>query len=150
MQGDYTLAEEQFRLALTGIYANDPELLSGLTRAQFAQQRPADARATLDALIAANPTFGSREGHLVCARSVEAGGDVQATLHEYEALTGYPGEEARVRHARLLARHGDADKARSLLQETLDRSAAAPHYYRKLQRDWIEAARRELQALAPR
>lgn len=68
----------------------------------------------------------------------------------YEALTGYTGEEARVRHARLLARHGDADKARSLLQETLDRSAAAPHYYRKLQRDWIEAARRELQALAPR
>lgn len=146
--GDYAQAPELFEHALKGLYATDPDLMLGLAKAQFGAGEAAKARATLDALIAANPGFRSSEGHLLYARAVEDCGDVAAALHEYETVAqGYPGEEARVRYALLLRRDGQRARARAVLQEVLDRSDAAPKYYQREQRDWIEAARRELAAL---
>ena len=53
------------------------------------------ARRTLDAHAAANPDFRSSEGHLLYARAVEAEGDTDAALHEYEALVqGFPARRA--------------------------------------------------------
>jgi hypothetical protein len=146
--GDYAQAAELFENALKGLYATDPDLMLGLAKAQFGLGDAAKARATLDALIAANPGFRSSEGHLLYARAVEDSGDLSAALHEYETVAqGYPGEEARVRYALLLRREGQVTRARDILQEVLDRSDAAPKYYQREQRDWIEAARRELAAL---
>ncbi|HST44220.1 MAG TPA: tetratricopeptide repeat protein [Luteimonas sp.] len=143
--GDHAHAAELFRSSLKGLYATDPELMLGLATAQLALGDAHATKATLDALIAANPTFRSSDGHLLYARAVEQLGDGPAALHEYEALVqGYPGEEARVRYALLLKQQGQADKAREVFDETLRRSAASPGYYRREQREWIDIAKREM------
>lgn len=142
--GDYQQAAELYRSGLSGLYRTDPHLMLGLANAQFALSQPDEARATLEALIAANPDFRSSEGHLLYARCVEAAGDIPAALHEYEAVAqGFPGEEARVRYAQLLQRDGQHDKARTVFDEILKRTNAAPRYYQREQREWIDIARRE-------
>lgn len=146
--GDYAHAAELYGQALKGLYATDPDLMLGLAKAQFGLGQPQLARDTLDALIAANPDFRSSDGHLLYARAVEGLGDIPAALHEYETVAqGYPGEEARARYALLLKRSGDVSRATSILREILTRSDAAPKYYRRDQRQWIELARRELASL---
>lgn len=142
--GDFQQAAELYRSSLKGLYKTDPQLMLGLAQAQFALDLPGEGKQTLDALIAANPGFRSTDGHLLYARCVEALGDIPAALHEYEAVEeGYPGEEARVRHALLLKRHGDAAQARALFAEVLKRARTAPAYYRREQREWIDIAKRE-------
>ena len=146
--GDYAHASELYDQALKGLYATDPDLMLGLAKAQFGLGESAKARATLDALIAANPGFRSADGHLLYARAVEDTADAAAALHEYEAVVqGYPGEEARARYGLLLKRQGEHARARRVFQEILDRSDAAPRYYQREQRDWIEVAKRELPTL---
>jgi hypothetical protein len=146
--GDYQQAEALYRKSLTGMYATDPHLMLGLAQAQLALGQADEARATLDALIAANPKFRSTDGHLLYARAHAAEGNIAAALHEYEALVqGFPGEEARVRQAQLLKVDGQRTKAAEVLREVLKRSSLAPKYYRREQRAWIDLAKRELQDL---
>lgn len=146
--GDAARAEELFQVALKGLYKTDPDLMLGLAKAQFAQGKAEAARATLDALIAANPNFRSIDGHLLYARTVEASGDIPAALHEYETVVqGYPGEEARARYGLLLKKHGDMQRARGVFQEIITRSDALPRYYQRDQREWIALARGELASL---
>ncbi|MET0655471.1 MAG: tetratricopeptide repeat protein [Pseudoxanthomonas sp.] len=146
--GDFQQAAELYRGALKGLYDTDPEMMLGLAKAQFGLGQPQQARETLDSLIAANPNYRSKDGHLLYARTVEASGDVAAALHEYEnVVQGYPGEEARMRFGLLLVRSGDARKARDIFNEIVVRSAASPKYYQREQREWIDAARRELASL---
>jgi hypothetical protein len=142
--GDYQQAAELYRSGLKGLYKTDPNFMLGLARSQFALNLPAEAKRTLDDLIAANPDFRSSEGHLLYARCVEASGDIAAALHEYEAVSqGFPGEEARVRYAQLLERDGQTDKAADVFAEVLKRARVAPSYYQREQREWIDIARRE-------
>ncbi|MET0718630.1 MAG: tetratricopeptide repeat protein [Pseudoxanthomonas sp.] len=146
--GDFQQAAELYRGALKGLYDTDPEMMLGLAKAQFGLGQPQQARETLDSLIAANPNYRSKDGHLLYARTVEASGDVAAALHEYEnVVQGYPGEEARMRFGLLLVRSGDARKARDIFNEIVVRSAASPKYHQREQREWIDAARRELASL---
>jgi hypothetical protein len=143
--GDYQHAAELYESSLKGLYKTDPELMLGLAKAQFGMSQPAATRRTLDALIAANPDFRSSEGHLLYARAVEAEGNIEAALHEYEALAqGYPGEEGRVRYGLLLKKHGDTAKANEMFREVLTRADVSPKYYRREQREWIDIAKREL------
>jgi hypothetical protein len=146
--GDFQQAAELFHGALKGLYETDPEMMMGLAKAQFGLGQPQQARQTLDALIAANPDYRSKDGHLLYARAVEASGDASAALHEYEnVVQGYPGEEARMRYGLLLVRNGDTRKAKEIFNEILIRSAASPKYYQREQREWIDAAKRELASL---
>ena len=147
--GDFQQAAELYNGALKGLYETDPEMMMGLAKAQFGLGHAQRARTTLDALIAANPDFRSKDGHLLYARTVEDSGDVQAALHEYEnVVQGFPGEEARLRYGLLLVRSGNAIKAKEIFNEIVARSSAAPNYYQREQRDWIESAKRELASLA--
>ncbi|RZA27530.1 MAG: tetratricopeptide repeat protein [Proteobacteria bacterium] len=147
-RGDFQQAVELYRGALKGLYETDPEMMMGLAKAQFGLGQAAEARATLDALIAANPNYRSKDAHLLYARTVEASSDITAALHEYESVVqGYPGEEARVRYGMLLVRNGEQARARDVFNEILTRSAASPKYYQREQREWIDAAKRELSAL---
>jgi hypothetical protein len=146
--GDYAHALEQYRSALKGLYATDPDLMLGMAKAQFGLGESQQARDTLDALIAANPDFHSSDGHLLYARTLEDCGSIEEALHKYETVAqGYPGEQARARYGLLLKRNGDNDKAKAVFQEILARADVSPKYYQREQRDWIELARRELAAL---
>ena len=149
LSGDYQQATELYRGALKGLYETDPDAMLGLAKAQFGLGQAQEARTTLDSLIAANPGFRSKDGHLLYARTVEATGNLREALHEYETVVqGYPGEEARMRYALLLVRNGDTAKAKEIFNEILVRSAASPRYYQREQRQWIDAARKELATIS--
>ena len=142
--GDYQQAAELYRSGLRGLYATDPELMLGLARCQFELNLNAEARQTLDELIAANTDFRSNDGHLLYARCLEALGDIPGAIHEYEALVdGFTGEEARVRFGLLLKREGRAAQASEVFNKVLKRSRVAPKYYQREQHEWIDIATRE-------
>jgi hypothetical protein len=144
-RGDPARALELYRASLKGLYADDPQLMLGMARAQFELGEPWEARATIEALIAARPEFHSYDGHLLYARAMADSGDTAAALSEYDALAPvFPGEEARVRHGLLLKRVGEHARAEQAFRETLRRSELATRHYRQEQREWIALARAEL------
>lgn len=75
--------------ALKGQYASDPLLLEGLARAQFGGQDYPACRQTLEDLIAANPDYQSKIGHVLYARSLFELGEREAALKEFTALSDY-------------------------------------------------------------
>ena len=141
--GEPAEAETVFRDCLKGMYATDPDILLALAKAQFVQDKIADAHATLGTLIAANPDFKSADGHLLYARTLEGLERPAEALAEYDVLDeSYPGEEARVRKAELLLKLGRKDDAKATIDRLLARTRIAPAYYRKAQSEWIDRARK--------
>ena len=137
-----------YRQALTGLYESDPNLMLGLAQAQFAAGAFADARATLDTLIARNPEFRSADGHLLYARALAGEGNRDRALEEFAALTKYySGAEAPLRYAQALRAAGRTDDARRVLRELLEHARFAPRHYRKMQQEWLSSAERELSTL---
>jgi hypothetical protein len=146
-QGRHREAADTYRQTLKGLYEHDPNLLLGLAHAQFAAGSAAEARATLDALIAHNPDFKSPQGHLLYARALETEGTLPRALEEYRVLSGYyPGAEAAVRYGLLLRAQGQGEEAKRVLRELVDQANIAPAHYRRTQKDWLERAQRELSA----
>lgn len=144
-RAQYTEAIAVYEGGLRGIFEHDPTLLLGLARAHFAAGEFAPARASLERLIRHNPDFKSADGHLLYARTLEAHDALEAAEREYGAVApGYPGAEARVRYALLLARRGKPEEARRMLKDVLDGAKLAPAHYRRAQAEWLERARREL------
>jgi hypothetical protein len=132
-----------YRKILTGLYEHDPDLMLGLARAQFGGGDPSAARTTLDEAIRMNPQFRSPEGHLLYARALEAEGNAEKALAEYQVLsTSYPGAEAAVRFAQLLKTQGRIDESRTVAKELLEQARIAPAHYRRAQRDWLDSAQR--------
>src|SRR3984957_12462840 len=132
-----------YRKILTGLYEHDPDLMLGLARAQFGGGDASAARATLDEAIGRNPQFRSPEGHLLYARALEAEGNAQKALAEYQVLaTSYPGAEAAVRFAQLLKTQGRIEESRTVAKELLEQARIAPAHYRRAQRDWLDSAPR--------
>jgi hypothetical protein len=89
VKGLYGDAEKFYERALKGLYATDPVLLEGKARAQFCDRRYRDCQHTLEALIAANPDYKSKTGHVVYARSLYEQGDTEAALSEFTTLRDY-------------------------------------------------------------
>jgi hypothetical protein len=140
--GRYREAIEHFQNALTGLYEYDPNLMLGLARAQFANEQYEDARNTLDSLIEKNPDFRSPEGHLLYARAVEACGDDEKALGEYEVVVqSFAGAEARLRYGLTLERLGRNEDALAEFEELVTSAELAPRHYRKMQRQWINGAK---------
>src|ERR1700693_241582 len=134
-----------YRQTLTGLYESDPNLMLGLAQAPFASRAFADARATLDSLIARNPDFRSPDGHLLYARALAAEGNQAKALEEFAALTKYySGAEAPLRYAQVLRAAGRTDDARRVLKELLEHARYAPRHYRKMQQEWLSSAEREV------
>ena len=132
-----------YRKILTGLYAHDPDLMLGLARAQFGGGDASAARATLDEALRMNPGFRSPQAHLLYARALEAEGNAQKALEEYQALsTSYPGAEAAVRYAQLLKAQGRVEESRTVVKDLLEQARIAPAHYRKAQRDWLDSAQR--------
>ncbi len=147
-QGRPAEAVGVYRQALTGLYESDPNLMLGLAQAQFAAGAPAEARATLDALIARNPDFRSPDGHLLYARALAGEGNRDKALQEFaELVKYYSGAEAPLRYAQLLRQSGRAEDARRVLRELLEHARLAPRHYRRMQQQWLMQAERELAAL---
>jgi hypothetical protein len=146
--GRYLEAIEHYKSVLAGLYEHDPDLMLGLARAQFGNEQYEDARNTLDLLIEKNPDFRSAEGHLLYARAVEACGDDDKALDEYEvAAQGFAGAEARLRYGLILERLGNDEAALAEYEEIVTAADLAPRHYRKAQREWIKQAKDAIKRL---
>ena len=138
-------ATDLLEQCLTGIHADDPNLMMAMARAQFGDQDFAGCIRTLDQLREVNPDFQSSEGHLMYARSKEGQGLDGEALAEYDALSAYyPGEEARCRHALLLHRTGQLDQAEAAFRKVVESVDTGSKAYFRAQREWYELAREHL------
>lgn len=143
--GDHANAAELYQSVLKGIYATDPGFMLGLAQAQAGLHQYAAARDTLDALIKANPDFRSGDGHFLYARCLEELGEHARALEEYQALsTSFPGEEPRLRYGLLLKQCGREAEARHVFEDMLKRARVQPKYYRRKEKEFLDAAQKEL------
>jgi len=146
--GRHPEAIELFESALTGLYENDPDLLLCLAQAQFGGSQFEDARMTLDRLIEENPDFKSADGHLLYARAVEACGDDDKALAEYQSVAAYfAGAEAQLRYGLILERLGNEEAALAQFEEIVAAADVAPRHFRKAQREWINEAKSGIKRL---
>jgi hypothetical protein len=144
-KGRFAEARDLYERALRGVHADDPALLLGLAQARFGLGDAAGAVGTLDELKRSNPDYSSAEGHLLYARARQQLGDIDAAIHEFEALTAYfAGPEPACRLAELYKSRGRTAEARSLFERVVNESRIAGRHYNALHREWVEMARREL------
>ena len=138
-------AEEIINQALKGLFSTEPTLLLLKARIQFENDRISEAAATLESLQEHNPDFRSAQGHLLYARALEAEGKIDDAIREYSAVSGYyPGVEARYRLALCLQTAGKDKAANSELESILNDAKLAPPHFRKSQKKWLDAVKREL------
>ncbi len=138
-------AEAIINQALRGLFATEPTLLLLKARLQFESGRASDAVTTLESLKEHNPDFRSSEGHLLYARALENIGQVDLAVREYSAVSGYfPGVEARYRLALCLEHAGKHPASVSELESILNDAKLAPQHFRRSQKVWLDAVKREL------
>lgn len=146
-RGMFDEAAAMYRSALTGLFADDPNLLLGLARVLTEKGDFADVQRTLDHLREKNPSFQSSSGHLLFARALEGQGKSDKAIREYEALAEYfPGYEAKVRHGLYMVKLGQVAKAREVFEGVVKAYKQLPRHAQDLNRDWYNVARRNLDA----
>lgn len=146
--GRYEEAIEHYEKALTGLYERDPDLMLGLSHALFGNGEFEKTRKTMDNLIVHNPDFTSPDGQLLYARAVEACGDTEAAIEEYEAAAlSYSGPEAKIRFAAILESSGQETRALEIYDDVLNAAELAPRHFRSAQKQWISAAKEGLRRL---
>ncbi len=143
--GNTTEAEKIINQALKGLFATEPTLLLVKARLQFEKDRTTEVVKTLELLQEHNPDFRSAEGHLLYARALEAEGQIDKAIKEYSAVSGYfPGVEARYRLAICMESVGKKTAAKTELESILNDAKLAPPHFRKSQKTWLDAVKREL------
>ena len=137
-------AARLYRGCMTGLYADDPNLLLDLTAAQVEQQNFNEARATLEKLLAKHPDFKPNDARLLHARVLEGTGDNGGALRLYEALLPvFVGLEARYRHGLLLKKLGHTNQARAAL-ESMQEHARKHRVSHDNELAWLNLAKKEL------
>jgi hypothetical protein len=141
-RGDEALAI--YRASLTGLYEDDPTVLSELAVALEHCGRSAEARETFERLRG-NASTLSTDQLLLSAVIYESMGDLEGAACEYRAILQRPviGEEARCRYALVLKQLGRTGEANALFDEILRHARLSPAHYRKAQKQWIEIAKHE-------
>ncbi len=137
-------AAKLFERCLTGVHIHDPYIMQGLAKTQFELKNYERTKSILNDLIEQNPEFKSADAHLLYARTLEALGDREAAVHEYEALHGYyPGPEATYRYAIFNRNIGNRTKSQALLKDIIHRAEVSTAHYRALHNEWIQKANME-------
>ena len=143
--GKVSEAEEIVNQALKGLFATEPTLLLIKARIQFDQDRTTEAIESLENLQEHNPNFRNASGHLLYARALEADGQIQNATREYSAVSGYfPGVEARYRLAMCLKVSGNEQASTAEFESIINDAKLAPTHFRKSQKPWLDAVKREL------
>jgi len=138
-------AQKLFQQGLAGVHSDDPELLQGLARAEFGLGNFTEARKTLTDLRSKNPKHRAAEIGLLMAMTLEALDEPEAALREYEAIEGISaGPETNCRHALLLKRLNQREKANRLFADILKTAKHSDRRYRSTHKEWIRLAKAEL------
>ncbi len=144
--GMYAEAIDLYQGSRTGPYANDPQILYGLVRAQLELGQHGPAQGTIDLLERLHPKFKSQEVALLRARVLEASGQHEAALAAYrELVPAYVGFEAQCRYGLLLRGLGLESDAQSAFLHILHKARRQAAVIDSEKR-WIEAARRQTSA----
>lgn len=142
----YQEAKEVYERCLSGIYADDPQLMLGLAKAYYGLADYAKTISLLDELIEKNPDFKSPDGHLLYACAQEQAGNTAAAIREYETLVKYySGPEPACRLALLLKKQGDTQQSKQLFTNIVEKSRIAGRHYNSLYKEWVTIAKREMQ-----
>jgi hypothetical protein len=146
--GNASEALEHYQAAANGPFANDPVLLLGLGRAQFAMGNYTAADATLSNLFAANPQARNQGGPaLLYARTHAALGEPDARAAFEQALTCASDVAPRCLFADWLAAQPDAaDRRRAddLYTEIVHDAKHWPRHAREHNREWLQRAQAAL------
>ncbi|HEY2604549.1 tetratricopeptide repeat protein [Paraburkholderia sp. RL18-103-BIB-C] len=141
-------ALEHYQAAANGPFANDPALLLGLGRAQFAMGDPAAADATLTKLFAAHPQARNQgEPALLYARTLAALGAPGARAAFEQSLTCASDVAPRCLFADWLAAQTDAadrKRADDLYKEIVQDAKHWPRHARDHNREWLQRAQAAL------
>ena len=145
-------AIEHYEAAANGPFADDPALLVGLARAQFALNRYAAAEVTLGRLFVADPQMRNQaEPALLYARTLAALG-APGTRAAFEAALACASDAApRCLFADwLAAQPAEADRRRAalLFQEIVQDGKHWPRYAREHNREWLQRAQSALASAA--
>ncbi len=145
--GRFDEAERHYAHILKLPMGEEPIYAFGKAKAQFAQNRAADAITTLDDLQARWPDFQSADAHLLYARALAEVGRTDQALEEFHGVAAYfPGAEARVRYGMLLRVMGRTAEARLVFAELLIQMKRSPKHLRAAQAEWLSIAEKQLSA----
>ena len=143
--GDGAAAVPLYQGCLDGTFAENPEIMLKLARAQFDSQEFYGAKATLGSLIAQNPEYRSDEGLLLFARTLEAVGEIDTALNEYDAVCGhFSGPEARCYYGLALERLGRKEEAEAQFQIVVDGARHVTAKLRERHKNWLTLAAQKL------
>lgn len=144
-KGMWPEAITMYRQAAQGLFADDPDVLRRLARAQLGSGDANAAIDTLDKLRAAHPKYQNQDAHLTYARSIEMQGRLREAEDEYRALSGYyVGMEARARYALLLQKLGEPLVAKRLFDQLVKASKARGVVLSPEDREWIKIAQKNI------
>jgi tetratricopeptide (TPR) repeat protein len=140
-QGKLQKAEACYRAAL------EREPLDIDTRAHLGQcllreQRPDEARALLEGVVAENPKHDYGYSLMALAETMTAQRQTDAAIAVWKQVTeGHSYPRAKVQLAELYLAANQGDLARAELQEVLADDAHAPAFQRRRDRVWVRRAR---------
>ncbi len=141
----YQEARDIYARCLTGLYAEDPQILLGIAKAEFGLNNADTTLSYLDKLKVANPTFKSPEGHLLYARALEGAGRIPEAIDEFKGLISYyPTPEPSCRLAQIYNTQSEKALANELFQGVIKRSATAGKHFNEVNKEWIKLAKREV------
>ena len=141
-QGKLEKAEACYRAALE----RDPQDID--TRAHFGQcllrqNKPIDARAILEGVVAENAKHDYGHSMMALAETLSALGEMDAAIAMWQRVTenhSYP--RARVQLAQLFVAKGRNDLALAEVREVIADDPHAPGFQRKRDRVWVKRAKR--------
>ena len=146
--GDYRRAVELFTEALD----RDPGDLDSLYGRSLSVTETTDYAAAvkdLRALAEVDSTYKLHKGNLALAAAYEGLGDEDRAIEVYRSiLDNAPISRAYYGLGQLLAKRGEENEAREMMQAILTKQIGLPRYLRRQERPWVWRARRFLKTLS--
>jgi hypothetical protein len=125
---------------MSGVYVNDASMTFGLARAYFLDAQLTQASEVLTKLRKARPAFKPDGTRLLGARILEARGELESALLEYEELAeSAVGLEPKVRYGLLLRQLGYTKQSNMVLEDVL--KYAKRFTALETERQWVDMAK---------
>lgn len=145
---DYPKAIQLTQACLTGIYANDPNLLMDMARLHFYNGQYQESRNYFNrALPLRNNRIDRPEDEIVYARVLENTGDIERATEEYKkTIRLHHSMEAMYYYGLFLKKQGKVQDAMQQFSAIQQEKDLHPKYVRRLNYRWIRLSRKELSA----
>jgi hypothetical protein len=128
----------------------DPASLFGRGACYQRLGEHAKAVADFKRVLEIEPSHRFHSGYLALADAYDAMGNEEKAIETYEAVLGRTTlSGAYYGYGRLLARRGETERARKMMEEILTKRTTLPRYLRRQERPWFRKAKELLKTLPP-